>query len=124
LTTESFKVLPNPDEVLDDTWQGAPFVRSARRLWLWPGFGLALIVSSACTGCQSFLTKHATASPSRPLLVHGSTVYTYKHVEELSNRVAHFLLTHGVQREEPVALYAHRSSALVVGIMGILKVRP
>jgi non-ribosomal peptide synthetase component F len=27
----------------------------------------------------------------------------------------------GIQKEERVALYAHRSSALVVGIMGILK---
>lgn len=42
-------------------------------------------------------------------------------MDDLSNRLANFLLAAGVQKEERVALYAHRSSALVVGIMGILK---
>ena len=39
----------------------------------------------------------------------------------MANRLGNFLVSKGIQKEERVALYAHRSSALVVGIMGILK---
>ena len=54
--------------------------------------------------------------------MHGETTYSYKQVEEHANRLANYLVANGVQKEERVALYAHRSAALVVGIMGILKV--
>eukprot|EP00043_Microstomoeca_roanoka_P019450 m.219113 g.219113 ORF g.219113 m.219113 type:complete len:1307 (+) comp16996_c4_seq1:173-4093(+) len=94
VTAECESKLPNPKVILDDTWHGTTF---------------------------SYLTKHATETPDRPLIVHGDKMYTYKQVEELSNRVAHYLIAKGIQKEERVALYAHRSSALVVGIMGILK---
>ncbi|EDQ91705.1 uncharacterized protein MONBRDRAFT_22782, partial [Monosiga brevicollis MX1] len=93
-THRDTNVLPDPNKRLDDTWEGPAF---------------------------SFLSKHATRTPERPLLVHGDVVYTYKQVDELSNRLAHYLVNNGIQKEERVALYAHRSSALVVGIMGILK---
>ncbi len=42
-------------------------------------------------------------------------------MDELSNRLAHYLVSSGIQREDRVALYAHRSATLVVGVMGILK---
>lgn len=95
LMTESSALrLPNPAAPLDDSWNGAIF---------------------------EHLSAKARADPNRTLIVQGVQTYTYKHVDDLSNRLANFLVSSGVCKEDRVAIYAHRSAALVVGIMGILK---
>ena len=94
VTDGAREILPDNSAPLDTTWRGAPF---------------------------EYLTKHAVATPERPLIVHGATTYTYGQIEQLSNQLANYLVASGIEPEERVALYAHRSSALVVGIMGILK---
>eukprot|EP00054_Salpingoeca_dolichothecata_P011596 m.64349 g.64349 ORF g.64349 m.64349 type:complete len:1290 (+) comp19542_c0_seq1:69-3938(+) len=93
-TEESQSTLPDPTVQLDTTWEGA---------------------------IHDILTKKATEHPEKPFVIHGKRVFTYKDIEERSNRVANFLVKNGIQPEERVALYAHRSTALVAGIMGILK---
>jgi len=50
-----------------------------------------------------------------------SIVYTYGDIRRASNVLAHHLLSHGVQREEVVVIYAHRSVELVVAILAALK---
>jgi L-aminoadipate-semialdehyde dehydrogenase len=47
--------------------------------------------------------------------------FTYKHINESSNIVAHHLVNNGVQRGEVVMLYSHRGVDLVVAVMGVLK---
>jgi len=47
--------------------------------------------------------------------------YTYGTIRRASNILAHHLLTHGVQREEVVVIYAHRSVELVIAILATLK---
>jgi len=47
--------------------------------------------------------------------------YTYGQIHQASNVVAHYLLMGGIQREEVVMVYAHRSVELVVAVMGVLK---
>ncbi|RMY65009.1 hypothetical protein D0864_12208 [Hortaea werneckii] len=48
-------------------------------------------------------------------------VFTYKHIHEASNILAHHLVGNGVQRGEVVMVYAHRGVDLVVAVMGVLK---
>ena len=48
-------------------------------------------------------------------------VHTYGAIRRAANVLAHHLLTHGVQREEIVMIYAHRSVELVVAILATLK---
>eukprot|EP01147_Barroeca_monosierra_P005098 gene5098-139_t len=43
------------------------------------------------------------------------------YIHEISNRLANFLVAKGITKGDRVAMYAHRSAPLVVGIMGILK---
>jgi non-ribosomal peptide synthetase component F len=87
--------LPDPAAPLDRTWEGAIFEK---------------------------LSAQAAVHPDR-VLIHeaGGVTWTYKQVDELSNRLANHLVGSGVKPEDRVAMYAHRSAALVVGIMGILK---
>ena len=55
-------------------------------------------------------------SPNSP-----DRVFTYRHIHESSNILAHYLVTHSVTRGDVVMVYAHRGVDLVVAVMGILK---
>lgn len=57
-----------------------------------------------------------TASSTTP-----ERVFTYRHINESSNILAHYLVNNGVQRGEVVMVYAHRGVDLVVAVMGVLK---
>ncbi|KAI9762516.1 MAG: large subunit of alpha-aminoadipate reductase [Chaenotheca gracillima] len=57
-----------------------------------------------------------TASSSSP-----RREFTYKHINEASNIVAHHLVNKGIQRGDVVMVYAHRGVDLPVVVMGILK---
>ncbi|KNC50998.1 alpha-aminoadipate reductase Lys1p [Thecamonas trahens ATCC 50062] len=107
LTLRARAVLPDPTRPLSDTFVG-PIV--------------------------DFLARHAAATPDRPLLVEYPVVnddtaagaldpvtYTYAAIDAAANRVASALVAAGIVYGDVVALYAHRSSALVTAIFGILK---
>lgn len=47
--------------------------------------------------------------------------FSYQHINESSNILAHYLVDNGVQRGEVVMVYAHRGVDLVVAVMGVLK---
>lgn len=47
--------------------------------------------------------------------------FTYKHIHEASNVLAHHLVQSGIRRGEVVMVYSHRGVDLVVAVMGILK---
>ncbi|KAI9733546.1 MAG: large subunit of alpha-aminoadipate reductase [Cirrosporium novae-zelandiae] len=57
-----------------------------------------------------------TASPSSP-----RREFTYRHINEASNVLAHHLLKAGIERDEVVMVYAYRGVDLVVAVMGVLK---
>lgn len=94
LTEKSKTSLPDPNFKLDDTWFGA---------------------------IHDKFSERAALHPDRVAVAESTASYTYKQIDDLSNRVANHLIRHGIQPEDIVALYAHRSSALVVAIMSILK---
>ena len=78
-------------------------------------------------------SRNARQSPHRPCVVqsipaptlHESQeirTYSYGTIRCVSNILAHHLLHAGVQREEVVMVYAHRSVELVVAVMAVLKI--
>jgi L-aminoadipate-semialdehyde dehydrogenase len=107
LTPEQRIKLPDPTGDLDWCgWKGAItdiFSRNARQ---WPDRPCVLqsIPSSTSPGSQEVRT------------------YSYGTIRHVSNVLAHHLLQAGVQREEVVMVYAHRSVELVVAVMAILKI--
>ncbi|CAG8721115.1 14058_t:CDS:2, partial [Dentiscutata heterogama] len=44
-------------------------------------------------------------------------VFTYQHINEASNIVAHYLIKNGIEREDVVMVYAYRGVDLVVAVM-------
>ncbi|KAI9280255.1 L-aminoadipate-semialdehyde dehydrogenase [Umbelopsis sp. AD052] len=70
--------------------------------------------------------SNAKKHPERTCIVEsndqgGQVVYTYQHIHEASNLVAHYLIHKGIQREDVVMIYAYRGVDLVIAIMGVLK---
>jgi L-aminoadipate-semialdehyde dehydrogenase len=73
-------------------------------------------------------SQNALKFPDRPCVVQtpkdessNSVTYTYGTIRRAANVLSHHLLTHGVQREEVVMIYAHRGVELVVAVLAALK---
>ncbi|TYS08610.1 amino acid adenylation domain-containing protein [Bacillus subtilis] len=65
--------------------------------------------------------EQADRKPDQPAIVYEDVSFTYSEADELSDRIAAFLIKEGVRHEEPVGLMVHRSAEMVIGILGILK---
>ncbi|TFK41626.1 hypothetical protein BDQ12DRAFT_663680 [Crucibulum laeve] len=73
-------------------------------------------------------SRNARFHPDRPCVVQSlptdpqeTKTYSYRMILHASNILAHQLIAGGVQREEVVMVYAHRSVDLVVAVMAVLK---
>lgn len=79
-------------------------------------------------------SSNARSYPDRPCVIQGiptvhrleevaqsSVTYTYGQIRRAANALAHYLIAEGIQREEVVMVYAHRSVELVVAVMAVLK---
>nr|WP_171983212.1 condensation domain-containing protein [Nocardia terpenica] len=68
---------------------------------------------------QRFADRSRT-HPTAPALVCDGVTVDYATLRRRANRVAHGLLARGIGRNHVVALHAHRTPDLIVGILGIL----
>jgi len=77
-------------------------------------------------------SRNARQHPDKPCVIQSipsadstqpqqKVTFSYAAILHASNVLAHHLIKHGVQREEVVMVYAHRSVDLVVAVMAILK---
>jgi amino acid adenylation domain-containing protein len=64
---------------------------------------------------------HAAAAPHRPAVLMDGQAYSYGELEAQSNRLARFLIEHGVGREDRVAIFAGRHAGLAWALLGVLK---
>ncbi|HEY7559872.1 MAG TPA: amino acid adenylation domain-containing protein [Candidatus Binatia bacterium] len=87
-------LLPDPRESLDDTWEGP---------------------------IHAYVVDWASREPGRIALVDANETWTYCELETRGNQIAHYLIALGIQPNDVVAIYAHRSSTLVPALLGILK---
>jgi amino acid adenylation domain-containing protein len=94
MTDASRSVLPDPKEGLDDRWQGA---------------------------IHELLAEQARRSPESLAVIDGNQSWTYEDIDRYANRLAHSLIDSGIRPKDLIAIYAHRSSSLVVSLFGILK---
>jgi amino acid adenylation domain-containing protein len=95
LVTESSRTaLPDPTEALDATWAGA---------------------------IHEHFAKQAERSPEKLAIVEPEQTWTYSEINGCANRLANWLIAMGIQPKDTVAIYAQRSSSLILAIVGILK---
>lgn len=68
------------------------------------------------------LAEHAIdAVPDRVALICGSDQLTYGQLEEKANRLAHYLISQGVKKDDKVGLYCRNRNEIVVAMLGIVK---
>ena len=68
------------------------------------------------------LAEHAIdAVPDRVALISGDQQLTYAELEEKANRLAHYLLDQGVQKDDKVGLYCRNRIEIVIAMLGIVK---
>jgi amino acid adenylation domain-containing protein len=59
--------------------------------------------------------------PEQTAVMDRATRWTYRELNARSNQLAHWLCAHGVRKGDVVAIYAHRSAALVWALLGVWK---
>ena len=94
VTPSARAVLPDPTAHLDDTWHGA---------------------------VHEFFRRQARKHPDKIAVEDWQEVWSFREMDLRSNQLARYLLASGIGRENIVAIYGHRSAALVWALMGILK---
>jgi len=68
------------------------------------------------------LAEHAIdAVPDRVALKCGHEQLTYAQLEEKANRLAHYLMDQGVQKDDKVGLYCRNRIEIVIAMLGIVK---
>ncbi len=68
------------------------------------------------------LAEHAIdAVPDRVALICGDEQITYAELEEKANRLAHYLIDHGVKKGDKVGLYCRNRIEIVIAMLGIVK---
>src|SRR5271165_6491429 len=70
---------------------------------------------------SQLLTRSAGRFPDNIAVVQESCHYTYRALDEQSNRFAHLLRDAGVRRGDRVGLYAEKSLEAVAALFGVLK---
>lgn len=94
VTPRAISVLPDPTAPLSKEWRGA---------------------------IQSRLAENASRNPEKTAIVSPEGDWSYRVLDRSSNKLANGFASRGVERGNIVAIYAHRSAALVWAIMGVLK---
>lgn len=67
------------------------------------------------------VSRRATCAPDAFAIAYEGRNYTYREIDEESNRVAHWLIGQGIGTEDRVALLLDKSPELVITALGILK---
>jgi amino acid adenylation domain-containing protein len=94
VTPGTEKRLPDPAQDLPSHWQGA---------------------------VTTLFALQAQKHPENLAVMDYQEAWTYQELDERSNRLARYLLAREIPQEGVVAVYAHRSAALVWALLGILK---
>jgi tyrocidine synthetase III len=98
------------------------YCTDAERQQLLYGFNDTAIPYPANTTIADLFEEQVAKTPDAIALVFEDKVHTYQQLNELSNRLAAYLVAgHGVQPEDCVALLLDRSDMLLVAILGVLK---
>jgi amino acid adenylation domain-containing protein len=94
VTPKAQLILPNPTQELCSKWEKAPHQR---------------------------FSQQAQQVPEKLAVVDAQETWSYDELEAWSNQLAHYLLKHGIGSQDVVAIYGHRSAALVWAMLGVIK---
>jgi len=94
VTPKAKAILPDPTKALDSTWEGA---------------------------VHSLFSQQAHQVLEQLAVVDSQESWTYKELDVRSNQLANYLIKSGIQPQDIVVIYGHRSASLVWALLGVLK---
>ena len=94
ITPAAAALLPDPTQPLRDDWQEA---------------------------VHTLFSRQAQRTPERVAISDQHETWTYKELDDLSNRLANLLRAQGVEAEDVVVIYGHRSASLVWALLAVMK---
>jgi amino acid adenylation domain-containing protein len=94
VTSSAERLLPDPVQPLNNDWLGSVPER---------------------------FSKQAQRAPERAAITDKHETWSYGELRAHSNQLANYLCTKGIRNEDIVAIYGHRSAALVWALLGVLK---
>ncbi len=94
VTASAAKYLPDPTQPLRSDWNGSVHTR---------------------------FSEQARSLPHRAAIVSEQEIWTYQELDLRSSQLANYLLANGIQSQDVVAIYGHRSASLVWALLGVLK---
>lgn len=77
-------------------------------------------VTPACT-LPDLVSRRADLTPDAVAVVYEGRAYSYREIDEESNRLAHWLIERGIGTEDRVAVLLDKSPELVITALGVLK---
>lgn len=94
ITPTAQKFLPDPTSHLRPTWNGAVHTQ---------------------------FTEQALRAPLQTAVVDVHETCSYQQLDARSNRLAQYLIAHGIEPQDVVPVYAQRSASVALALLGILK---
>ncbi len=94
VTPSAVSAIPDPTEPLDDTWEGS---------------------------IHELFAKQAERTPEFPAVIDPDSHWSYGELDRRSNQLANYLIAQGIKPKDVVTIYAQRSAAVVVALLGTLK---
>lgn len=94
ITDHAQSVLPNPQQALPTEWNEA---------------------------VHELFAQQASRLPKNIAIIDTQDSWTYQELDQRSNQLAHHLIESGIQSQDIVPIFGHRSSSLVWAMLGVLK---
>ncbi|HZU48158.1 MAG TPA: amino acid adenylation domain-containing protein, partial [Mycobacterium sp.] len=79
------------------------------------------IFTTAPTTLPMLVSERAAMTPDAVAVVYEGRYYSYREINEDANRLAHWLIEHGIGTEDRVAVLLDKSPELVTTALGVLK---
>jgi mycobactin peptide synthetase MbtE len=77
--------------------------------------------STPASTLPDLVTRRAALTPDAVAVVYEGRQYSYREINDEANRLAHWLIDHGIGTEDRVAVLIDKSPELVITALGILK---
>ncbi|NML39136.1 non-ribosomal peptide synthase/polyketide synthase [Chitinophaga sp. G-6-1-13] len=110
-------LLANPDRIIADMELTTPEERTT----LLTLFNRQPAISLEDVTVVSCFEEQVNMTPDRIAVVFEGASLTYRELNEKANQLAAFLRQKGIRADMPVPLLMHRSTSLILSILGILK---
>jgi amino acid adenylation domain-containing protein len=94
ITPSAASAIPDPTESLDDTWEGS---------------------------IHELFAKQSERVPDFPAVIDSDNRWSYGELDRRSNQLANYLIAQGIKPKDVITIYAQRSAALIIALLGILK---